>query len=195
MSSDGEDIETNVLCNKCFQAVILQSKLPTYSLASSIDFCNADLIFLPRPVEEHVFAFPRLFIVVIKLTGYQHAERQSGKLGHAIAFAQKGGRLEEKIRKNPHDRTHRKYPYITDFYDALNIVFVGSHLQWAALAADKLHKVWHPIQVRSEVIYMWMGALQQFNPRYRDVDIDYSQEMKTALSQIPEELLSRATIA
>ena len=68
--------------------------------------------------------------------------------------------------------------------------FVGSHLQWAALVADKLHKVWHPIQVRSEVIYMWMGALKQFNSRYRDVDIDDTQEMKSNLSQIPEELLS-----
>nr|CAH0112398.1 unnamed protein product [Daphnia galeata] len=133
--------------------------------------------------------------MIIKLSGYQHAERQSGKLSHAVAFAEKGGRLEEEIRKSTHDRTNRKYPYITDFYDALNIVFVGSHLQWAALVADKLHKIWHPIQVHSEVIYMWMGALKQFNSRYRDVDIDDFQEMKMALSQIPEELISRATIA
>jgi hypothetical protein len=79
MSSDGEDIETTVLCNECFQAVIRQSKLPTYSLASGIDFGNTDRIFLPRLTlaEEHVIAFARLFIVVIKLSGYQHAERQS----------------------------------------------------------------------------------------------------------------------
>ena len=104
MSSDGEDIETIVLCNECFQAVIRQSKLPTYSLASGIDFGNTDRIFLPRPVEEHVFAFARLFIVAIKLTGCQHAERQSGKLGHAIAFAQKRrpsrGRDKEKSTRS-----------------------------------------------------------------------------------------------
>nr|CAH0098455.1 unnamed protein product [Daphnia galeata] len=159
MSSDGEDIETTVLCNECFQAVIRQSKLPTYSLASGIDFGNTDRIFLPRLTlaEEHVIAFARLFIVVI----------------------------------NSHDRTHRKYPYITDFYDTLNIFFVGSHLQWTALVADKLHKVWHPIQVRSEVIYMWMGALKQFNSRYRDVDIDDTQEMKSNLTSSSTGLSSR----
>ena len=131
MSSDGEDIETTVLCNECFQAVIRQSKLTTYPLASGINFCNSDRIFLPRltPAEEHVIDFARLYIVIIKLSGYQHAERQSGKLGHAIAFSQKGGRLEEEIMNNPRDRTHRKYPYVTDFYDTLNIVFVSSHLK------------------------------------------------------------------
>ena len=42
---------------------------------------------------------------------------------------------------------------------------------------------------------MRMGALEQFNSRYRDIDIGDSQEIRSALSQIPEELLSRATIA
>ena len=196
LHSDEENTET-VLCNDCFQAVIQQNKVPTYSLASGIDYGNADRIFLPRLTlaEEHVIAFARVFIVVIKLSGYQDAERQSGKLGHAIAFPQYGEHLEEEIKKRRRDRTNRKYPYINDFYDALNIVFVGSHSQWAALVADKLHKIWHPIQVRSEVIYMWMGALKQFNSRYRDIVIDESPEMKTALTQIPDELISRATIA
>lgn len=46
--------------------------------------------------EEHVIALARLFIVIIKLTGYQHAKPQCGKLGHAIIFAQYSHRLKEK---------------------------------------------------------------------------------------------------
>ena len=136
-------METTVLCNECFQAVIRQSKLHTYSLASGIDFVYADHIFLPRLTlaEEHVIAFAGLFFMIIKLSGYQHAERQSGKLSHAVAFAEKGGRLEEEIRKSTHDRTNRKYPYITDFYDALNIVFVGSHL--TGLEEEGHHVSWN----------------------------------------------------
>jgi hypothetical protein len=177
--------------------VIRQNKVPTYSLASGIDYGNADRIFLPKLTlaEEHVIALARIFIVIIKLTGYQHGERQCGKLGHAIAYAQYGEHLEEKINEKRRNRTNRKFPYINDFYDALSIVFVGSHLQWAALVADKHHKIWHPIQVRREVIFLWLGALKHFNSRYKDIVIDDSQEMKMALTKIPDELISRASIA
>ena len=43
------------------------------------------------------------------------------RIKHAIAYAQYGNHLEEKIKKRRRVRTKRKYPYINDFYDALNI--------------------------------------------------------------------------
>jgi hypothetical protein len=46
--------------------------------------------------EEHVIALARLFIVIIKLTGYQHAKPQCGKLGHAIISAKYSHRLKGK---------------------------------------------------------------------------------------------------
>ena len=76
--------------------------MPIYSLIGGIDFGNADRIFLPKLTlaEEYVISFTRLFIVIIKLAGYQHEERQAGKLGHAIAYPQYGEKLEEEIRKS-----------------------------------------------------------------------------------------------
>ena len=77
--------------------------------------------------EEHVIALARLFIVIIKLTGYQHAKPQCGKLGHAIIFPQYSHRLEENMRERRGKQKLIKYPYLDDLYDTLNIDFVGSH--------------------------------------------------------------------
>jgi len=40
-----------------------------------------------------------------------------------------------------------------------------------------------------------MGALKQFNSRHKDIIIEESQEIKTTLTQIPDEFISRVTIA
>ena len=79
-------------------------------------------------------------------------------------------------------------------YECLSVAFVGSQLQWAALVADKQHRIFHPIDVRCDVIYMWMDALIALHSRYRDVVIDKSPEMRASLEEIPEELIKRATI-
>lgn len=61
--------------------------------------------------------------------------------------------------------------------------------------ADNSNKVWHPIQVRYSVIFMWVNALKQFNPWYKDINIDETMEMKNNLERIPaKELIYRATI-
>lgn len=87
-----QEEECATLCLPCYDTVIHGKKIPILSLAAGIDFGNTDRIFLLKLTlaEEHVIATARLFILIIKLAGYQHAESQSGKLGHAIVFPQYG---------------------------------------------------------------------------------------------------------
>ena len=87
-SSDSPVLEHATLSLCCYEAAIHGKKIPVLSLAAGIDFGNSDRINLPKLTlaEEYVIATARLFVLIIKLAGYQHAERQSGKLGHAIVF-------------------------------------------------------------------------------------------------------------
>ena len=173
---ENNNVEHATLCHSCFESVHKGTKMPIYSLIGGIDFGNADRIFLPKLTlaEEYVISFTRLFIVIIKLAGYQHEERQAGKLGHAIAYPQYGEKLEEEIRKSREERNKKTYPQLEDLYECLSVAFVGSQLQWAALVADKQHRIFHPIDVRCDVIYMWMDALIALHSRYRNVVIDKS---------------------
>ncbi len=144
--------------------------------------------------EEYVIASARLFIVIIKLTGYEFAERESGKLGHAITFPQCGKKLEEEIRRGKLKRHEGSYPKLDGLYDTLSIAFVGSRLQWAALEPQKSHQMFKPIQVHSEAIFMWLKALKAFNSRYADISIDDSEDMSVKLEHIPKELIKNAAI-
>ena len=89
-SSDGKDTEHATLCLPCYEAAIHGKRIPILSLPAGVDFKNADRIFLSNLTlaEEYMIATARLFVSIIKLSGYQHGERQSGKLGHAIVFPQ-----------------------------------------------------------------------------------------------------------
>jgi hypothetical protein len=186
---------TTTLCNTCHEALVQDKKLPTFSLAAGMDFGNADRIFLPKLTlaEEYVLAFARLFILIIKLAGYQRSERQAGKLGHAIVFSQYGAKLEEEVRRARQQRDTGTYPRIDDLHESLSIVFVGSQVDWAAMVRDTSRNHFKAIKVEAEKIYMWLRALKTFNPRYRDIVIDDSPEMTAALERIPEELIQRKT--
>ncbi|EFX64428.1 LOW QUALITY PROTEIN: hypothetical protein DAPPUDRAFT_266418 [Daphnia pulex] len=113
--------------------------------------------------EEYVIATARLFILIIKLSDYQHGERQSGKLGHAIVFPLYHPQLETEIRKARVQRHTGTFPCLDNIYDTISIAFVGSDLQWAAMAVNKSHRAFKPIRVRSAVIYMWLAALKACN--------------------------------
>lgn len=195
-SSDGQDTEHATLCLPCYEAAIHGRKIPILSLAAGVDFGNADRIFLPTLTlaEEYVIATARLFVLIIKLSGYQHGERQSGKLGHAIVFPQYGPQLETEIRKARIQRHTGIFPCLDNIYDTISIAFVGSDLQWAAMAVNKSHRAFKPIRVRSAVIYMWLAALKACNSRYRDITIDDSEEMTATLESIPNQLIQKATV-
>jgi hypothetical protein len=195
-SSDSPVLEHATLCLPCYEAATHGKKIPVLSLAAGIDFGNSDRINLPQLTlaEEYVIATARLFVLIIKLAGYQHAERQSGKLGHAIVFPQYGKELERELQK-AHVKQHTGiFPCLENLYDTLSIAFVESDLQWAALVANKSHRSFKPIRVRSAVIYMWLAALKACNSRYRDIIIDQSEEMAATLESIPDELIRRATV-
>lgn len=187
---------TTTLCTTCHEAIVKEKKLPIFSLAAGIDYGNADRIFLPKLTlaEEYVIAFARLFILIIKLSGYQQSERQAGKLGHAIVFSQYGAKLEEEIRRARQQRDTGTYPRIEDIHETLSIVFVGSKVEWAAMEKDKTHNHFRAIKVEAAKIYMWLKALKTFNSRYRDIVIDDSPEMTEALERIPEQLIQRKTL-
>lgn len=195
-SLNEEDVEHATLCHSCYEALTVDKKIPTFSLALGVDFGNADRIGLLKLTlaEEYVIATARLFISIIKLAGYQHAERQSGKLGHAIVFPQYGSKLEEEIRKARTERHTGTFPCLDNIYDTLSIAFVGSNVEWAALVADKSHRIFKPIEVRSHVIYMWLAALKATNSRYRDIVIDSSKDMTEALDSVQQGLMDRKTI-
>ena len=38
------------------------------------------------------------------------------------------------------------------------------------------------LQVRSTVVYQWLHALKALNPQYKDINIDETPEMTTALA-------------
>ena len=195
-SSDSPVLEHATLCLCCYEAATHGKKIPVLSLAAGIDFGNSDPINLPKLTlaEEYVIATARLFVLIIKLAGYQHAERQSGKLGHAIVFPQYGKELERELQK-AHVKQHTGiFPCLENLYDTLSIAFVGSDLQWAELVANKSHRSFKPIRVRSAVIYIWLAALKACNSRYRDIIIDQSEEMEATLESIPDELIRRATV-
>lgn len=196
VQAESDQQYTTTLCNTCHEALVKEKKLPIFSLAAGIDYGNADRIFLPKLTlaEEYVIAFARLFILIIKLSGYQQSERQAGKLGHAIVFSQYGAKLEEEIRRARQQRDTGTYPRIEDIHETLSIVFVGSKVEWAAMEKDKTHNHFRAIKVEAAKIYMWLKALKTFNSRYRDIVIDDSPQMTEALERIPEQLIQRKTL-
>ncbi|KAK4024672.1 hypothetical protein OUZ56_010094 [Daphnia magna] len=62
------------------------------------------------------------------------------------------------------------------------------------MVANKSHRAFKPLRVRSAVIYMWLAALKACNSRYRDIIIDESEEMHATLESIPEQLIQRTTV-
>lgn len=62
------------------------------------------------------------------------------------------------------------------------------------MVANKSHRAFKPLRVRSAVIYMWLAALKACNSRYRDIIIDESEEMHATLESITEQLIQRTTV-
>lgn len=190
------DVEETVLCDLCYEAAVHHKKLPIHSLAAGMDFGNTDRIKLPELTipEEYVISQSTLFVSIIKLTGYQHEERQAGKLGHVIVFPQDNKQLEEEIRKSriPHDR--RSYPRLDNLHENIAVAFVGSQLQWAALVPNRHAIQRQHVDVRVDVVYSWLRMLKAVNSKYRDIVIDDSPEMIRSLQRIPDELMERTTI-
>ncbi len=118
-----------------------------YSLAADRDFGNTNRIHLPELtlVEEHVVAQARVLILIIKLAGYQHAERQAGKMGHAIVYSQYGKKHEKELMKAKRSTTTETYPQLENIYETFNIAFVGAQVDWASLKVNKNHRAFTPI--------------------------------------------------
>ena len=97
-----------------------------------VHFGNADRIFLPKLTlaEEYVIATARLFMLIIKLAGYQHAERQSGKLGLAIVSPQYGNQLETELQKARVKQHTGIFPSLENLYDRGRPGLCGTGAGW-----------------------------------------------------------------
>ena len=83
--------EIATVCEKCHAVLVKPtSQVPKWSIAAGIDFGNPGRIGLPplRLAEEYVIARVRLYVSIVKLTGYTTASRQHAKQGHVISFPQ-----------------------------------------------------------------------------------------------------------
>ena len=185
----GDDEET-ILCDVCYEGVVQRKKLPTHSLAAGMDFGNTDRIGLPPLTipEEYVISQSRLLVSIIKLSGYQHAERLSGKLGHVIVFPQDRKQLEEEVKRSQIQHDRGTYPRLDKLHENISVTFVGSQLQWSAFVPNRRAFQRH-VEVRVDVVYRWLRMLKGVNPKYKDIVIDDSPEMLSSLQHIPIDLM------
>ena len=188
--------ECATVCSSCYDSIIKRGKLPVHSLSMGIDFGNTDRLLLPKLTiaEEYVLSFSRLYVTIVKLFGYNQENRQSGKLGHTIVFPQYGPELEKEIDRSRVRNDRGTYPRLECVERFISIAFIGSHLQWEALVADKNHQAFKSVQVRADVIYLWLTTLKVVNPRYKDIIIDDSSKMTARIQNVSLNLIQNATI-
>jgi hypothetical protein len=75
--------------------------VPKFSIAAGLDFGVSERIQLPKLtiVEQYIISQACLLVSIIKLSGQQILERQSGKMGHFVVFPQHATRLEEELER------------------------------------------------------------------------------------------------
>ena len=143
-------------------------------------------------VEELLFARNRLFVNLVKLTGYSLAQQQTAKKSHVITFPQPEGvtKTTELQRLNSAgDRV--TYPRKKNLKEHLAVFFLGSRLQYEALIPFlQLQEM----TVRVNVAYQYLYMLKQINPLYRDIIIDQSPAMIEQLEYITSEILQPSNV-
>ena len=197
-TSDGTNgmEEIAALCEAC-DSKVHQNKIPLNSIASGVDFGCAERIDLPKLslVEEYVIARGCVLVSIVKLSGFNSAEKQRGKKGHIISFPQPDGAKllaeKTKIFSSNHGGV---YPNVNNAYDYIGVTFVGLKSQWDAFIATRRPTDINELRVRPNVVFAWLRALKVLNPLYRDIIIDDSQEMTDQLNMIADDLIENATI-
>ena len=188
------------LCCEFYAAVIKCEKIPKYSIAAGLDFGLSERIELPKLtlVEEYVISQARLLVSIVKLTGFQVAQKQSGKSGHVIVFPQDTKKLEEELQKCFNSMNIAPvFPRVEKIHEYISIAFFGSRVQWEALVPDFRKGCTAPfrnLQVRVPVVYQWLKVLKSVNPHYRDIQIDQTPQMIETLEGLTHALVDRGTI-
>ena len=170
------------LCKMCLSDVQKQL-VPKLSIAAGYDFGNPSAIDLPELtlVEKYLIARTRVYIVVIKLvapTGMNKIEtRQSALRGHIISFPHSG---PESFAKS--------LPNISHLSDFVNVVFLGTKNQLEIHMKGVLSCA--QLQVRPNVVILWLKTLKLLNSYYNDIILDESEEMHSQLESIPALIIS-----
>ncbi|KAK4024887.1 hypothetical protein OUZ56_010382 [Daphnia magna] len=92
LDADGNVIELVKLCPVCPScADNVEQSFPRYSIANGIDYGVFSRLSWLKPLsltEEHAISLTRPYGCIVKLSGFNCAERQSAKKGHFIFFRQ-----------------------------------------------------------------------------------------------------------
>ena len=165
-----------------------------------MDYGVSERIHLPKltVVEQYVISQACLLVSIVKLSGQQISERQSGKIGHVVVFPQEAKRLQEELERcRPRSKNCVIFPRVDHVQEFISVAFIGTRAQWEAFVPR--HKKYFArglenLQVRVDVVYLWLKSLKVLNPYYRDLKIDESPERMKALEDLPSQLMSNATV-
>jgi len=162
------------LCKQCHTAIV-KNNIPKLSIAAGVDFGSAARIRLPSLtlVEEYLIAQGRMLISIVKLIGSQTATCQSARRGHVITFPHSGPTALVERERALATGDEGVYPRLDGISDVIFVSFVGSRNQWETHLLGGLPGG-RELQVRTDVIYLWLHALIFLNPRYVHINIDDS---------------------
>lgn len=198
-ASNCPEDERATLCKECYSMINDSGKVPKFSIAAGMDYGVSERIHLPKltVVEQYVISQECLLVSIVKLSGQQISERQSGKMGHVVVFPQEAKRLEGELERCRLSKNSVIFPRLDHVQEFISVAFIGTRAQWEAFVP--LHKkffAWglENLQVRVDVVYLWFKALKVLHPYYRDLKIDESPERMKALEELPSQLMSNATI-
>jgi hypothetical protein len=174
-----------------------KGRVPPISLACGFDFAS-DFVMTQLPklseLETRLISLNSLFFKIFQL----QSGKQKGFEGHTIAF--------------PHDTSKKiaseisqKMPNIDLARSTVNVVIVATEEERKFFLnekfdnekkcfTEKIRKFSTLLSVSAEKIYTWLKALKKFNPLYRNIEIDESNETVITLENLPMEILRNSWI-
>ncbi|KZR96741.1 Uncharacterized protein APZ42_008747, partial [Daphnia magna] len=168
LDADGNVIELVKLCPVCSScADNVEQSFPRYSIANGIDYGVFFRLSWLKPLsltEEHAISLTRPYGCIVKLSGFNCAERQSAKKGHFIFFRQAQAAQQMADATKP-DRL-RVLPDVSDIKKYIAITFIGAdqtlqavHPSSASIIIDdsqpianQLNSVIHKLILNAEIL-------------------------------------------
>jgi hypothetical protein len=176
-------------CKQCAKAIADKS-FAKYSVANGYDYGCLWRSTMPELslVEKCLIAKVRIYADVVKLRAPEQLSnrtRSHALKGHVIAMKHTGAIQAASV-----------LPRLT-VNDFVHVVFIGDKDRWNNVKRNWREQgaILDRLQVRPDVVKMWLQVLKEVNVEYVDIDIlPFTQEQIASLEAIPEEILTEAHV-
>ncbi len=159
---DGTTLEQLTLCQPCFSSLQKRNRLK-FALINNFDFETPFSHLLELTIaEECLVVWCRAHCYIFKLTSRSVGPpetMQRALKGHVICFLQNVTKIFEALPHSP-----------IDLVDNIQVIFLGYNTFKAAVQ-EQLKKC-KLLNVRCQVVFLWLQMLQQFHRMYKDVHIN-----------------------